>query len=93
MQDRIEKLRQQRALIDKKLARILAEEKKAEKREDDRVKVLVGAMFLDQIKRSGQGAEQLLAHLDRFLVRPREREAVLGEDGQGSTAFRRLTQQ
>ena len=91
MQDRLEKLKQQKAKIDRQIALALAAERKSQKREDDRVKVLVGAMLLDQIKQQGeQGLEPLLARLDGFLARPGERAAVLGEDGKGSAALRRL---
>ncbi|MCF6783963.1 hypothetical protein [Stutzerimonas stutzeri] len=91
MQDRLEKLRQQKAKIDRQIALALAAERKSQKRDDDRVKVLVGAMFLDQLKRQGgRGSEQLLARMGEFLSRPGERLAVLGEDGSGSPAFRRL---
>lgn len=66
------------------------------KKEDDRVKVLVGAAVLYAVQHrrppdlsGGRGA--VLALMDDFLVRPQERLAVLGEDGQGSDALRRLT--
>ena len=91
MQDKLEKLKQQKAKIERQIALALAAERKNEKREDDRVKVLVGAMLLDQIKRQDQGVDSVLAQLSEFLVRPSERAAVLGEDGKGSAALRRLT--
>lgn len=92
MQDRIEKLKQQKAKIDRQISLAMAASRKSEKKADDRVKVLVGAMFLDQIKRQGgKGAEQLLGMMGSFLARQNERLAVLGEDGKGSEAFHRLT--
>lgn len=92
VQDRIEKLKQQKAKIDRQIALAQAAERKSQKRDDDRVKVLVGAMFLDQLKRQGgRGSEQLLAQMGEFLTRPNDRGAVLGADGKGSAAFRRLT--
>ena len=92
VQDRLEKLKQQKAKIDRQIALAMAAERKSQKREDDRVKVLVGAMLLDQIKQQGgQGGEQLLARMGQFLARPTERAAILGEDCKGSAAFRRLT--
>ena len=92
MTDKLEELKRKRdqlnARIQQQEARLRAGQKKAE----DRVKVLVGAMLLDQLKRQGgQGGEQLLARMGEFLARPNERAAVLGEDGKGSAAFRRLT--
>lgn len=66
------------------------------KKEDDRVKVLVGAAVLHAIQHhrppdlsGGRGA--ILALMDDFLIRPQERLAVLGEDGLGSAAFHRCT--
>lgn len=65
------------------------------KKEDDRVKVLLGAAVLNSIQRGHpldlKNRAALLALLDDFLSRPAERLAVLGEDGKGSDALRRLT--
>lgn len=90
--DRIERLKQQKHEIEKKITLATEAARLSSKKADDRVKVLVGAMFLDQIKRQGgKGAEQLLGMMEKFLARPYERRAVLGEDGKGSEAFHRLT--
>lgn len=85
---------QARVRAERAQARAEAAQGGAEKREDDRVKVLVGACVGHALS-CGQGvvwgdAPGLLAELDRFLVRPRERVAVLGEDGGGSAAFWRV---
>lgn len=65
------------------------------KKEDDRVKVLVGAAVLNSIQRGHpldlKDRAAVLALMDGFLVRPQERFAVLGEDGLGSAAFHRCT--
>lgn len=65
-----------------------------QKRQDDRMKVLVGAAVLELLRLGHpvtlQGASELLTLLDRFLVRPAERQAVLGDDGRGSEALRRV---
>ena len=63
------------------------------KREDDRCKILVGALVSTALL-SGRSftlsdPRTLLDALDAFLVRPAERKAVLG-DGRGSEAFRRV---
>lgn len=63
------------------------------KREDDRCKILVGAL-VGTAMLSGRSStlsdpRTLLDALDAFLVRPAERKAVLG-DGRGSEAFRRV---
>lgn len=74
---------------------IEAEEKKSLKREDDRVKILVGAAVLFAVQSGhppdlSSGRVAVLDLMDDFLQRPAERLAVLGEDGQGSDALRRL---
>lgn len=66
------------------------------KKEDDRVKVLTGAAVLYAVQQGhppdlSGGRAAVLALMDDFLVRPQERLAVLGDDGQGSDALRRLT--
>ncbi len=57
----------------------------AEKRADDRCKVLIGAFVASEL------AARRRVALDGWLVRPAERLALLGPDGQGSEAFRRVT--
>ena len=78
------------ARIQKAEARLKTDQKKA----DDRVKVLVGAALLDQLKQTGSipsgGVNSLLALMDAFLSRLAERAAVLGEDNRGSAALHRL---
>lgn len=66
------------------------------KKEDDRVKILVGAAVLHAVQHHrppdlGGGRAAILALMDEFLIRPQERLAVLGEDGKGSAAFKRCT--
>lgn len=72
-----------------------AEENKSSKREDDRVKILVGAAVLFTIQQGHQldlkDQAAVLELMDNFLQRPQERLAVLGEDGRGSAAFHRCT--
>ena len=65
-----------------------------QKRADDRCKVIVGALVGTALL-SGRSVvlsdqRTLLDALDAFLVRPAEREAVLGLDGNGSEAFSRV---
>jgi len=79
-------------------ARLLAawlddEDASRRKRQDDRVKVLVGAWVAGQLS-AGRSVvlgspKTLLEALSGFLVRPGEREAVLGNGG-GSEAFWRV---
>ena len=63
-----------------------------QKRQDDRMKVLTGAAVLELL-RTGQSVslsdhQALIDLLDEFLIRPSDREAVLG-GGSGSEALRR----
>ena len=71
------------------------EERKTKKRQDDRVKVLVGAAVLFTIQQGHAvdlgDSTALLALMSAFLTRPQERDAVLGADGLGSPAFHRCT--
>ncbi len=71
------------------------EGRKSDKRQDDRVKVLVGAAVLFTIQRGHpldlKDRAALLALMSAFLTRPQERDAVLGADGLGSPAFHRCT--
>lgn len=76
------------------LVRAEAAAEVSQKREDDRVKVLLGAAVGHALA-SGRSvtwtnASDALIELDRFLVRPAERLAVLGENGKGSNAFWRI---
>lgn len=64
------------------------------KRQDDRCKVLVGAL-VGNLMASGRPVvlsdkRTLLNALDTFLSRPNERIALLGPDGNGSEAFHRV---
>ena len=64
------------------------------KKEDDRIKVLLGAYVASELS-AGRAVflgdpDLLLFKLRRWLVRPAERLAVLGSDGTGSDAFRRV---
>lgn len=71
------------------------EGRKSDKRQDDRVKILVGAAVLFTIQQGHQldlkDQAAVLELMDNFLQRPQERLAVLGEDGRGSAAFHRCT--
>lgn len=64
------------------------------KKQDDRCKVLIGAWLAAELAAGRpvalSDAGGLLAALDSWLMRSGERDAVLGADGQGSDAFRRV---
>jgi hypothetical protein len=78
------------AQIQKAESRLKANQKK----EEDRVKVLVGAALLNELKTKGTiqggGVTNLLSVLDGFLTRPAERTAILGERNRGSEALQRV---
>lgn len=59
------------------------------KREDDRLKVLVGAAILQQCRMGLREPLEVMAMMEAFLERAREREFVLGavEGGTGSGVF------
>ena len=59
------------------------------KREDDRLKVLVGAAILQQCRMGLREPLEVMAMMETFLERAREREFVLGavEGGTGSGVF------
>ncbi len=90
----LEEMKRKRDQLNARIQAAEARLKTAQKKEDDRVKVLVGAALLDQLKRNGTipacDMHNLLSLLDDFLSRPGDRLAVLGEDGDGSQALHRL---
>ena len=71
------------------------EERKTKKRQDDRVKILVGAAVLFSLQQGHplelKDQAAVLQLMSDFLVRDQERLAVLGADGLGSPAFHRCT--
>ena len=91
MTSKIDSLKAKRDQITAQIQAAEARLKAGQKKADDRVKILVGAAILEQIKRGGVlSLPQLLQVMGDFLARPSEREAVLGKDGQGSESLRRL---
>ncbi|KAF1066126.1 MAG: hypothetical protein GAK45_02017 [Pseudomonas citronellolis] len=88
----LDDLKQKRDQLNARIQQVEARERAQQKKADDKVKILVGAALLDQIKRGGKGLSDLLALMDGFLTRPYERKSALGEDGKGSEVLHRLTQ-
>jgi len=79
----------------RRLRRWMREQEQVDqKRADDRMKVLIGAYTASELaagrRPSLDNPSALLAALDGWLVRPAERLAVLGSDGNGSEALRRV---
>ena len=91
MTSKIESLKAKRDQIAAQIQAAEARLRAGQKKQDDRVKVLVGAAILEEVKAGRFQLVDLLGVMDGFLARPSEREAVLGEDGKGSASFRRLT--
>lgn len=86
----LDELKRKRDQLTAKIQKAEARHRATAKKADDRVKVLIGAAILDAHSR--QPVPGLLDLMDRFLTRPTERLAVLGEDKTGSEAFKRLTE-
>ena len=86
----LDDLKRKRDQLTAKIQQAEARQRATAKKAEDRVKVLVGAAVLHQQTQSTEKRAALLALLNSFLTRPAERLAVLGEDGQGSEAFKRL---
>lgn len=95
MSSDIEELKKRRDQINARIQKAENLKKISDTKEDNTVKVLVGAAVLNSIKNSttpDAGLNKLLATLDLFLTRERDRKAVIGDDAKGSDAFKRLTQ-
>lgn len=87
----LEALKLKRDQLNARIQQAEARQRATLKKTDDRVKVLVGAAVLNQQTHTPGKLPTLLSLLDNFLERPSERLVVLGEDGTGSEAFKRLT--
>ena len=90
MTSKIESLKAKRDQITAQIQAAEARLRAGQKKQDDRVKVLVGAAILEQVKRNQFQLDDLLGVMDGFLARPGERTAVLGDDGRGSEALHRV---
>ena len=86
----LDDLKRKRDQLTAKIQQAEARQKATAKKAEDRIKVLVGAAVLHQQTQSTEKRAALLSLLDGFLTRPSERLAVLGEDGQGSKALKKL---
>ena len=86
----LDDLKRKRDQLTAKILKAEALQRITARKAEDRVKVLVGAAVLHQQTKSIEKNAALLSLLDGFLTRPTERLAVLGEDGQGSEAFKKL---
>ena len=90
MTTKIDELKAKRDQLNARIQKAEARARAAEKKAQDRIKILTGAMLLERVRNGQTNPAELLADLRQFLERESERTAVLGEDGQGSEALRRL---
>ena len=91
----IDDLKKKRDQLNARIQKAEALKRDNDSKADTKVKVLVGAAVLNSIKNGGNselGMAKLMTTLQSFLTRDRDREAVLGIDGKGSEAFKRLAQ-
>ncbi|MGP5450887.1 hypothetical protein ACTXOX_24380 [Pseudomonas helleri] len=86
----LDDLKRKRDQLTAKIQQAEARQRATAKKAEDRVKILVGAAVLNQHTQSTDKHAALLTLLDSFLTRPAERLAVLGEDGQGSDALKKM---
>ena len=86
----LEDLKRKRDQLTAKIQQAEARQRGKTKKEEDRVKILVGAAVLNQQTQHTDKHAALLTLLDNFLTRPAERVAVLGEDGQGSDVLKKM---
>jgi len=91
MTTKLEELKAKRDQLNARIQKAEARAKAAEKKLEDRVKVLVGAAVLSEVRSGGLSDAHVRAIMRAFLARESEVLAVLGEDGTGSETYKRLT--
>jgi len=87
----LEELKRKRDQLTARIQQAEARQKASIKKTEDRIKILVGAAVLNQCAQNPARRNELLAMMHAFLSRSGERAAVLGDDGNGSESFKRLT--
>jgi len=73
-QERVQKLQEKRDQLNAQLAAMEARAKQTQKKQDDRRKILLGAMVLNDIATHPELKTYLAARLPGFLVRPEDRK-------------------
>lgn len=71
---KVEALRQKKAALEARIAAEEAKEKSRNRKEDTRLKVLVGAAILADIAKNPETRAGVMAVLERAIVAPRDRE-------------------
>lgn len=83
---RLERLRQQREMIDARIQSVEARLKNSERKKDVRRKILVGSYYLDQATKENR-MEELKSIMDQFLIRNTDRTLfnlnLLSEENKG----------
>jgi dsDNA-specific endonuclease/ATPase MutS2 len=77
VKDAKEKLAQAKALEQKKAAKKKLSEAKKDRSQENRKKMLIGAMYFERMSKAPEAESKILAQLDKWLTRPSER-AVFG---------------
>ena len=71
---KLETLKAKKEQIEARIKNIEAKEKARAKKEDTRRKILIGAMVMEQMGKSGESTKKVMAGLDGFLTRPLDRK-------------------
>lgn len=81
----LERLKQKRHQLDAKIQKVEARERTAQRRQDLRRKILIGACYLEQAEQTGK-YQQLVEQMNLFLTRPSDRKLFgLGEQESSQT--------
>ena len=95
MSKNLEDMKKKREQLDARIAQAESRLRAQRSKDETTVKVLVGSAVLNAIKNGNKSEATLnwlVGNLQSFLTRDRDRAAVLGSDGKGSEAFKRLSQ-
>ena len=79
--ERIEKMEQQQAALERRLQTARSKVKEEERKRDTRRKILIGAMVLAKAQQSTKEWDSLVRELDRYLTTGRDRQLFGLESG------------
>lgn len=86
MSNKIERLKQRRAQLTAQIQNAEAKEKQRNRKDETRLKILVGAAILAKVDRT-----KLLNLLEGYYTRENDLKLIFGEDGKGSELFAALS--